>query len=149
MSPQDKTDIRPILVAVGLLLGPDDFQIVMDGDNISKSTIHISHFFSPRQGHVVNASLISKVPPCWDSLKPTPVFNATFICSRNQSFDQTSVKWQFTGLKEYTPDTSYLRFTLPAVKCNFHLHAETFNWEWKKKHSNKRSDVLNPNIFRV
>ncbi|XP_035461481.2 cilia- and flagella-associated protein 46 isoform X4 [Scophthalmus maximus] len=36
MSPQDKTDIRPILVAVGLLLGPDDFQIVMDGDNISK-----------------------------------------------------------------------------------------------------------------
>ncbi|KAG7512173.1 cilia-and flagella-associated 46 isoform X1 [Solea senegalensis] len=30
--PQEKRDIRPILVAVGLLLGPDDFQMVLDGD---------------------------------------------------------------------------------------------------------------------
>ncbi|XP_047198342.1 cilia- and flagella-associated protein 46 [Hippoglossus stenolepis] len=36
MRPQDKTNIHPVLVAVGLLLGPDDFQIVLDGDNISK-----------------------------------------------------------------------------------------------------------------
>ncbi|XP_040906348.1 cilia- and flagella-associated protein 46 [Toxotes jaculatrix] len=35
MQPQDKTDTRPILVSVGLLLGPDDFQMVLDGDNTS------------------------------------------------------------------------------------------------------------------
>lgn len=32
---QDKTNARPILVSVGLLLGPDDFQTVLDGDNPS------------------------------------------------------------------------------------------------------------------
>ncbi|KAK1905517.1 Cilia- and flagella-associated protein 46 [Dissostichus eleginoides] len=36
MQPQDRTDVRPILVAVGLLLSPDDFQIVLDADNTSK-----------------------------------------------------------------------------------------------------------------
>ncbi|XP_034078590.1 LOW QUALITY PROTEIN: cilia- and flagella-associated protein 46 [Gymnodraco acuticeps] len=36
MQPQDRTDVRPILVAVGLLLAPDDFQIVLDADNTSK-----------------------------------------------------------------------------------------------------------------
>ncbi|XP_073337460.1 cilia- and flagella-associated protein 46 isoform X1 [Pagrus major] len=36
MKPQDKTDIRPILVTAGLLLAPDDFQMVLDADNISK-----------------------------------------------------------------------------------------------------------------
>ncbi|XP_071337384.1 cilia- and flagella-associated protein 46 isoform X2 [Trachinotus anak] len=35
IAPKDKTDTRPILVAVGLLLGPDDFQMVLDGDNTS------------------------------------------------------------------------------------------------------------------
>ncbi|XP_056252103.1 cilia- and flagella-associated protein 46 [Seriola aureovittata] len=35
MEPKDKTDTRPILVAVGLLLSPDDFQMVLDGDNPS------------------------------------------------------------------------------------------------------------------
>lgn len=38
MQPQVRTDIRPILVAVGLLLAPDDFQMVLDADNTSKST---------------------------------------------------------------------------------------------------------------
>ncbi|KAK5853567.1 hypothetical protein PBY51_014709 [Eleginops maclovinus] len=33
---QDRTDIRPILVAVGLLLAPDGFQMVLDADNTSK-----------------------------------------------------------------------------------------------------------------
>ncbi|XP_030298554.1 cilia- and flagella-associated protein 46 isoform X3 [Sparus aurata] len=33
MKPQDKTDIRPILVTVGLLLAPDDFQMILDADN--------------------------------------------------------------------------------------------------------------------
>ncbi|CAJ1066948.1 LOW QUALITY PROTEIN: cilia- and flagella-associated protein 46 [Xyrichtys novacula] len=36
LQPQDKTDIRPVLVAVGLLLAPDDFQMVLDADNTSK-----------------------------------------------------------------------------------------------------------------
>ncbi|XP_034754581.1 cilia- and flagella-associated protein 46 isoform X3 [Etheostoma cragini] len=36
MLPQDRTNIRPILVAVGLLLAPDDFQMVVDADNTSK-----------------------------------------------------------------------------------------------------------------
>ncbi|XP_032397492.1 cilia- and flagella-associated protein 46 isoform X2 [Etheostoma spectabile] len=36
MLPQDRTNIRPILVAVGLLLAPDDFQMVLDADNTSK-----------------------------------------------------------------------------------------------------------------
>uniref|UniRef100_UPI0037E7646D cilia- and flagella-associated protein 46 n=1 Tax=Semicossyphus pulcher TaxID=241346 RepID=UPI0037E7646D len=36
MQPQDKTGIRPILVAVGLLLAPDDFQMVLDADNTSQ-----------------------------------------------------------------------------------------------------------------
>ncbi|XP_031140179.1 cilia- and flagella-associated protein 46 isoform X1 [Sander lucioperca] len=36
MQPQVRTDIRPILVAVGLLLAPDDFQMVLDADNTSK-----------------------------------------------------------------------------------------------------------------
>lgn len=38
VQPQDKTHIRPILVAVGLLLAPDGFQMVLDADNTSKST---------------------------------------------------------------------------------------------------------------
>lgn len=38
MQPKDKTDSRPILVAVGLLLAPDEFQVVLDADNTSKST---------------------------------------------------------------------------------------------------------------
>lgn len=37
MPPQDKTDFRPVLVAVGLLLAPDDFQMVLDADDTSKS----------------------------------------------------------------------------------------------------------------
>ncbi|KAF3708572.1 Cilia- and flagella-associated protein 46 [Channa argus] len=36
VQPQDKTDSRPILIAVGLLLTPDDFQMVLDADNPSK-----------------------------------------------------------------------------------------------------------------
>ncbi|KAM3606725.1 uncharacterized protein V6R79_022079 [Siganus canaliculatus] len=39
ISPQDKTDIRPILVAVGLLLAPDEFQMVLDADNTSESSL--------------------------------------------------------------------------------------------------------------
>uniref|UniRef100_A0A8C3GBE6 Uncharacterized protein n=1 Tax=Cyclopterus lumpus TaxID=8103 RepID=A0A8C3GBE6_CYCLU len=34
-----QTDSRPILVAVGLLLAPDDFQMVLDADNTSKSSL--------------------------------------------------------------------------------------------------------------
>uniref|UniRef100_A0A3Q4I318 Cilia and flagella associated protein 46 n=1 Tax=Neolamprologus brichardi TaxID=32507 RepID=A0A3Q4I318_NEOBR len=37
MPPQDKTHFRPVLVAVGLLLAPDDFQMVLDADDTSKS----------------------------------------------------------------------------------------------------------------
>nr|XP_046258124.1 cilia- and flagella-associated protein 46 isoform X1 [Scatophagus argus] len=36
VQPQNETDIRPILVAVGLLLAPDDFEIVLDADNTSR-----------------------------------------------------------------------------------------------------------------
>ncbi|XP_039478106.1 cilia- and flagella-associated protein 46 isoform X2 [Oreochromis aureus] len=36
MPPQDKTDFRSVLVAVGLLLAPDDFQMVLDADDTSK-----------------------------------------------------------------------------------------------------------------
>ncbi|XP_068423801.1 cilia- and flagella-associated protein 46 isoform X2 [Clinocottus analis] len=36
MPTQDRTDNRPVLVAVGLLLAPDDFQMVLDADNASK-----------------------------------------------------------------------------------------------------------------
>ncbi|XP_030603277.1 cilia- and flagella-associated protein 46 isoform X2 [Archocentrus centrarchus] len=36
MHPEDKTDFRPILVDVGLLLAPDDFQMVLDADDTSK-----------------------------------------------------------------------------------------------------------------
>uniref|UniRef100_A0A3P8Q9U3 Cilia and flagella associated protein 46 n=1 Tax=Astatotilapia calliptera TaxID=8154 RepID=A0A3P8Q9U3_ASTCA len=39
MPPQDKTDFRPVLVAVGLLLAPDDFQMVLDADDTSKILI--------------------------------------------------------------------------------------------------------------
>lgn len=38
MKPQDGTDSRPILVAVGQLLAPDHFQMVLDADNTDKST---------------------------------------------------------------------------------------------------------------
>uniref|UniRef100_A0A673C566 Uncharacterized protein n=1 Tax=Sphaeramia orbicularis TaxID=375764 RepID=A0A673C566_9TELE len=37
MQLQDKADSRPMLVAVGLLLAPDDFQMVLDADNPSQS----------------------------------------------------------------------------------------------------------------
>ncbi|XP_029305800.1 cilia- and flagella-associated protein 46 isoform X3 [Cottoperca gobio] len=36
MQPQDRTDTCPILVAVGLLLAPEDFQMVLDADDTSK-----------------------------------------------------------------------------------------------------------------
>ncbi|KAM7408201.1 hypothetical protein PAMA_002070 [Pampus argenteus] len=36
MKPEDNTDSRPTLVAVGLLLAPADFQMVLDADNTSK-----------------------------------------------------------------------------------------------------------------
>uniref|UniRef100_A0A3P8S680 Cilia and flagella associated protein 46 n=1 Tax=Amphiprion percula TaxID=161767 RepID=A0A3P8S680_AMPPE len=42
---QDTTDSRPILVAAGLLLAPDDFQMVLDADDTSKSK-HFSSSFS-------------------------------------------------------------------------------------------------------
>lgn len=38
LPPQDKTDIRPTLVSAGLLLAPDEFQMVLDADDISEST---------------------------------------------------------------------------------------------------------------
>ncbi|XP_070834007.1 cilia- and flagella-associated protein 46 [Chaetodon trifascialis] len=39
MQPQDKTDSRPILIAVGLLLAPDDFQIALDADSTPESSL--------------------------------------------------------------------------------------------------------------
>ncbi|XP_051816052.1 cilia- and flagella-associated protein 46 isoform X2 [Acanthochromis polyacanthus] len=36
MQPQDTTNSRPVLVAAGLLLAPDEFQIVLDADDTSK-----------------------------------------------------------------------------------------------------------------
>lgn len=38
VKPHKKTDVRPTLVAVGLLLAPDGFQTVLDADDVSKST---------------------------------------------------------------------------------------------------------------
>lgn len=38
VKPQEKTDARPTLVDVGLLLAPDGFQTVLDADDVSKST---------------------------------------------------------------------------------------------------------------
>lgn len=37
LHPKDETDIRPTLVSVGLLLAPDEFQMVLDADNIPES----------------------------------------------------------------------------------------------------------------
>lgn len=37
LHPKDETNVRPTLVAVGLLLAPDEFQLVLDGDNLSES----------------------------------------------------------------------------------------------------------------
>ncbi|KAM9345441.1 cilia- and flagella-associated protein 46 [Symphorus nematophorus] len=51
MQLDDKTDVRPILVAVGLLLAPDDFQIVLDADNTSKIPVG-----SPGSGPVTQLS---------------------------------------------------------------------------------------------
>ncbi|XP_028983141.1 cilia- and flagella-associated protein 46 isoform X3 [Betta splendens] len=39
IQPQDKTDSRPCLVAVGLLLAPDDFQMVLDADDTSEISL--------------------------------------------------------------------------------------------------------------
>ncbi|KAK2922244.1 cilia- and flagella-associated protein 46 [Channa argus] len=57
VQPQDKTDSRPILIAVGLLLAPDDFQMVLDADNPSKIPIDslgsgpVSHLCAQAQHH--------------------------------------------------------------------------------------------------
>uniref|UniRef100_A0A3Q2XJ12 Uncharacterized protein n=1 Tax=Hippocampus comes TaxID=109280 RepID=A0A3Q2XJ12_HIPCM len=40
---QQNTDCRPLLLTVGQLLAPADFQMVLNADNISKSTISSSH----------------------------------------------------------------------------------------------------------
>lgn len=37
LHPKDETDIRPTLVSVGLLLAPDEFQMVLDADNVPES----------------------------------------------------------------------------------------------------------------
>lgn len=37
LHPKEETDIRPTLVSVGLLLAPDEFQMVLDADNIPES----------------------------------------------------------------------------------------------------------------
>lgn len=52
MKPQDKTDIRPILVTVGLLLAPDDFQMILDADNTPESTepFLTPHSFTHKKG---------------------------------------------------------------------------------------------------
>lgn len=34
--PEDNRDSRPVLLAVGLLLAPDDFQVVLDADDPSE-----------------------------------------------------------------------------------------------------------------
>ncbi|XP_041803927.1 cilia- and flagella-associated protein 46 [Chelmon rostratus] len=54
MQPQDKTDNRPILIAVGLLLAPDEFQMVLDADNTSKSCLGsgpVAHLSAKAQHH--------------------------------------------------------------------------------------------------
>lgn len=38
LHPQDQTDIRPTLVSAGLLLAPNEFQMVLDADDTSEST---------------------------------------------------------------------------------------------------------------
>ncbi|XP_074531827.1 cilia- and flagella-associated protein 46 isoform X2 [Halichoeres trimaculatus] len=55
MQPQEKTGIRPILVAVGLLLAPNDFQMVLDADNASKIPVG-----SPGSGSGPTAKLSAK-----------------------------------------------------------------------------------------
>uniref|UniRef100_A0A3Q1FP01 Cilia and flagella associated protein 46 n=1 Tax=Acanthochromis polyacanthus TaxID=80966 RepID=A0A3Q1FP01_9TELE len=42
MQPQDTTNSRPVLVAAGLLLAPDEFQIVLDADDTSKIILKFS-----------------------------------------------------------------------------------------------------------
>ncbi|XP_045926168.1 cilia- and flagella-associated protein 46 isoform X3 [Micropterus dolomieu] len=57
MQPQDKTDRRPILIAVGLLLAPDDFQMVLDADDTSKIPVGsfgsgpVAQLFAKAQHH--------------------------------------------------------------------------------------------------
>ncbi|XP_044070722.1 cilia- and flagella-associated protein 46 isoform X2 [Siniperca chuatsi] len=57
MQPQDKTESRPILIAVGLLLAPDDFQMVLDADNTSKIPVGslgsgpVAQLFAKAQHH--------------------------------------------------------------------------------------------------
>lgn len=71
MQPQDKTDIRPTLIAVGLLLAPDDFQIVLDADSTSISKYFSSSIsvFTKTQEHFLRCFLISK------TYVPTRIWN--------------------------------------------------------------------------
>ncbi|XP_034040296.1 cilia- and flagella-associated protein 46 [Thalassophryne amazonica] len=51
---QNMTDSRPVLVAVGLLLAPDEFQMVLDADNPSESSLGsgvVAQLFAKAQHH--------------------------------------------------------------------------------------------------
>ncbi|KAF3842490.1 hypothetical protein F7725_024441, partial [Dissostichus mawsoni] len=50
MQPQDRTDIRPILVAVGLLLSPDDFQILCAKAQHHSTSVRKVDRYLARQG---------------------------------------------------------------------------------------------------
>lgn len=117
LQPQHKTDIRPILVSVGLLLAPDDFQIVVDADDASGSTYTISppHVqFSSR--HVFFSLFLRFVRKC------------TFVAFLRQEPHLSSRYCEGTRFtEEYTLQTSYLGCILQALSF---MHIQ-FSEEWE------------------
>lgn len=45
--PTDEPDLHPTLVSVGLLLAPDEFQMVLDADNCESTHFSYTHFLLP------------------------------------------------------------------------------------------------------
>ncbi|XP_072306320.1 cilia- and flagella-associated protein 46-like [Eucyclogobius newberryi] len=64
--PVDYTDSRPVLIAVGLLLAPDDFEVVLDADDLSKATFEIvgsepvAELCAKAQHHSTSVEIINK-----------------------------------------------------------------------------------------
>ncbi|XP_008297596.1 tetratricopeptide repeat protein 40 [Stegastes partitus] len=65
MQPQDQTDSRPVLVAAGLLLAPDDFQMVLDADDTSKIPVGslgagpVAHLAAKAQHHSTSVEKVN------------------------------------------------------------------------------------------
>uniref|UniRef100_A0A3B5B3J4 Cilia and flagella associated protein 46 n=1 Tax=Stegastes partitus TaxID=144197 RepID=A0A3B5B3J4_9TELE len=57
-----QTDSRPVLVAAGLLLAPDDFQMVLDADDTSKSSLGagpVAHLAAKAQHHSTSVEKVN------------------------------------------------------------------------------------------